>query len=153
MAIRRILVPTDFSSGSLRALDYARELASGLGAEILLIYVFEPLDFSGYSETFLPPPQLTQALGEHRAKARERLQRLEAETAAQGLRVKTLLTEGAPAQTIVELARAEGIDLIVIGTLGRTGLAHLLLGSVAERVVRLAHCPVLSVRSEGPAGL
>ncbi len=153
MAIRRILVPVDFSSGSLRALDYARELAVGTGAELLLLYVFEPLDFSGYSETFLPSPQLTQVLAAHRARAREHLKRLEGETPDRGIRVRSRLAEGAPAQRIVEIAREEEVDLVVIGTLGRTGLAHLLLGSVAERVVRLAHCPVLTVRSKGPPGL
>lgn len=152
MAIRRILVPIDFSSGSLRALEYARELARGLGAELLLLYVFEPMDFSGYSENFLPPPQLTQVLGEHHAKARERLARLAEETAASGPRARWLLVDGSPAQRIVETARAEGIDLVVMGTLGRTGVPHLLLGSVAEKVVRLAPCPVLTVRSEAAPG-
>jgi len=152
MPIRRILVPIDFSSGSLRALDYACELGRGLGVELLLLYVFEPFDFAGYSESFLPPPQLTQVIGEHHAKARERLNRLAAETAARGPRTRAMLLDGFPAQKIVEVVRAEGIDLVVMGTLGRTGMPHLLLGSVAEKVVRLAPCPVLTVRSAAPPG-
>ena len=126
MPIRRILVATDFSQASDAAVARAREIAVPLGASLCLLHVFEDDSF------------VTSAV------ATERL----AKTVEAGLGHRTALVTGPVASAIVEYADGHAFDLIVMGTHGRTGVAHLLLGSVAERVVRTATCPVLTVRQE-----
>lgn len=137
-AITRILVPTDFSETSDAALDYAKELAATLGASIHLVHVFEdpyrvaafaPEVYGGVS------PGLREAA----------IARAERELRARVPESFDLLT-GPTAQAIVDCAAERGADLIVMGTHGRTALAHLVLGSVAEHVVRTARCPVLTIR-------
>jgi universal stress protein A len=135
-AIDRILAATDFSAGSERALEYAEEMAHRFGAEIVLLHV---------DEAFAALPGSEIAEDQRRAAERE----LEAQTrqlAAKGLRVRALLRIGLAVEEIVGAAEAERADLVVMGTHGRSGLSHLLMGSVAERVVRRARCPVLTVR-------
>jgi nucleotide-binding universal stress UspA family protein len=143
--LRRILVPTDFSKHSHTALTYAASFAEKFGAEIHLLHVvqdfavFFPDPIAAGSAAFPPTGQLTAAV-------RAALDRTVAEHKLQNLRVHAEAREGAPYHEIVAYAREHEIDLIIMGTHGRTGLAHLLLGSVAEKVVRRAPCPVLTVR-------
>ena|SRR5436190_3478465 len=141
-AITRILVPTDFSESADAALAYAVRLADQVGATVRLVHVFEDPDaLSLYSEVYVPiPPDV-------RAEILTDMQRqLTARAAASGHgNITTAVLNGAAAQTIVEGATAQQCDLIVMGTHGRHGMAHLLMGSVAERVVRTAVCPVLVV--------
>ena len=144
--LHRILVPTDFSPPSASALAMARELATRFGASIHLLHVLEDPYVAG---SYAP-----EVYGYVPAGLRETWQRT-AETQLlavfpererEPFRAKSTVVFGSPARTIVEYADSNGFDLIVMGTHGRGGVAHLLLGSVAERVVRTAPCPVLTVR-------
>ena len=143
-AISRILVPTDFSASADAALAYALKLADQVGAPVRLVHVFEDPDaLSMYSEVYVPmPPELrAEILADMRRQLTARV------TASGHSNITTDVLTGAAAQTIVEGATEEHCDLIVMGTHGRHGMAHLLMGSVAERVVRTAVCPVLVVPS------
>ncbi len=144
-AFKRILVPHDFSDDAAAALDWAIELAAQLGAELHLLHAYRlPLEmFSPYG---VPFPD--SVMPEIREAARRRLNELKARVEAAGLKGQVQLREGPPADAIVEAARELSADLIVMGTRGRTGLAHVVLGSVAQRTVRLAPCPVLTLKAE-----
>ncbi len=145
--ITRILVPTDFSDCADFALNYALTLADKVGATVSLLHVFDdPYELRIYSEQYVPMPP------EWRAGIIEDIRRQLAERVATSGRkdVTTEILTGTAAKAIVEGARAQHCDLIVMGTHGRHGVAHMLLGSVAERVIRTAHCPVLVVRNTEP---
>jgi universal stress protein A len=147
--ITRIMVPTDFSPASDAALEYARALASEFGASIDLAHVFDDSFTSGAfvgDGTVMMPVELRESLVNW---VREQLEQRHAGHPNTLSASSTVLLMGAPAKRIVEHARETHADLIVMGTHGRSGLSHLLLGSVAERVVRTATCPVLTWR--GPA--
>ena len=142
----RILVPTDFSPPSDAALDYARILAGNFGSALQVLHVID--DPTAASE-FVPDGFAVSTNGIRAglvAHSRDRLDALmtPVDRARYRAHIETLF--GVPAQTIVDYAVAVGAGLIVMGTHGRTGLAHLLMGSVAEQVVRTASCPVLTVR-------
>jgi len=141
--LNRILVPTDFSEHSKTAVQYGCELASKFGADLHLLHVVEQLPVM-YSEGAIFSPE-TEA--ELLAEARELLTKTPADIDVSALNVTRATLEGHPLVEIVRYARENEIDLIVIGTHGRTGLVHVLLGSVAEKVVRKAPCPVLTVHS------
>ena len=143
--ITRILVPTDFSATADAALEYAFGLAEKFGASLQLLHVLDdPFVFEGMSaEAYIAEaPVLRSAMLED---ARERL-RHRAAPREGGVQVETEVLFGHGARTIAEYAAERGVDLIVMGTHGRTGFAHLMVGSVAERLVRIAPCPVLTVR-------
>jgi len=147
MKIKRILVPVDFSAHSLQALDYAVELSKPFKASLMLIHVIEPIyytvpDFAGGAAG-----ALAGVLDEQRRAAKEQLLRLEQRYAQRRVRLRALLQTGMAYQAIADTAKQLRVDLIVMATHGRTGLTHLLMGSVAERVVRAASCPVLTLRS------
>jgi universal stress protein A len=143
--ITRILVPTDFSPTADAALDYAFVLAERFGASVELLHVLDdPFVTDGMAaEAYISEaPALRTAMLQD---ARERLRhRAAAREAIPVIGTEVLFGHGA--RTIAEYAAERGVDLIVMGTHGRTGFAHLLLGSVAERIVRTAPCPVLTVR-------
>ena len=142
-SITRILVPTDFSQPADEALDYAFRLSQTLGATVSVVHVFvDPFEPTLYAEQYIPMPQ------EIRDEVLDQVRRRLSECVARGGRanVTSAILAGAPARAIVDSARDQHADLIVMGTHGRHGMAHLLLGSVAERVVRTATCPVLTVR-------
>jgi universal stress protein A len=143
----RILVPTDFSETADAALAYAKELATTLGASLHLVHVFaDPYAVAaGAPDVYsaIPADARERALEEVRERLLERLDANE-EVRFRGSR---FVVRGMVAPHIVEYARNQDIDLIVMGTHGRRGVAHLLLGSVAEHVVRTAGCPVLTVRA------
>ena len=146
--ITRILVPTDFSEAADEALGYALHLAGAVGATVSLVHAFDdPYERTLYSEQYVPLPAEIRA--EILADIRKRL----AERAARGGQspISSEILTGPPAQAIVDCAKDQHADLIVMGTHGRHGVAHLLLGSVAERVVRTAGCPVLTVRAASTA--
>lgn len=140
--IRRIVCPTDFSPTAAHAARHAAALAKAFGAEITLLHVLpelnHPLRGLGMAAA------LPQLLGELRTRAKEQLEAAKATLG--GIPCKVELREGAPHETVLAVAKEQQADLIVLGTSGQTGIAHALLGSVAERVVRLASCPVLTVR-------
>ena len=142
----RILVPTDFSPAGEAALAAATEMADRFGASIHLLHVLEdPYSTSAYATEvygFLPPG-LKETWQQNAEKRLEALLPREHGSRSAG---SYAVVFGSPARAIVDHARGAGIDLIVMGTHGRSGVAHLLLGSVAERVVRTAACPVMTVR-------
>ncbi len=148
----RILMATDFSSCSKDALDHAAYLARNLGAELHLLHVFELPLFLPSGVSIGVRPEVHQWIGEAREAAKKALDELAGEIRRGGVKVRAEFREGIPYLEIVKAAGEMPADLVVLGTHGRTGLAHVLLGSVAERVVRKSPCPVLSVRPRGPAG-
>lgn len=143
---KKILVPTDFSPHSLEAVRTGVDLARRYEGSLTLVHVYDPVAYAlpeGY--VLFTPPQfekliaaLEQQLEGSKQVARE----------AGAAEVETRLLQGFPAGEIVDFAASAGIDLIVMGTHGRTGAKHLFLGSVAERVVRTAPCPVLTLKAE-----
>lgn len=133
--IKKILCPVDFSSPGRYAFDYACAVARRHGAALEILNVAEA---SAYAEDAMPPGQISY---EESLQQQLRQWALEAECPAE-----THLITGVPCVDIVNYADRMKADLIVIGTHGRTGLKHMLIGSVAERVVRTASCPVLTVR-------
>ncbi|RYD65078.1 MAG: universal stress protein [Verrucomicrobiaceae bacterium] len=144
MNINHILVPVDFSEGTSHAIEYAVGIGLKFSSRITLLHVMEPitpppdgliLDFDAYDHTLAE-------------KAQKKLDELTAELSPGA---DAGLTFGNPWACIVERAQQGGIDLIVMPTHGRTALKHLLLGSVAERVVRHAPCPALIVRQHQPS--
>jgi nucleotide-binding universal stress UspA family protein len=143
--IRRILHPSDFSPASGPAFARAVALAKTNHAELRILHVLDPLE--PIPDGSVTPPTYAQLQKSARAYGAKHLARLVARAAKAGVRATQLLREGHPAPEIVRAARASRADLIVIGTHGRTGWPRLLLGSVAGRVIGLARCPVLSVRS------
>lgn len=144
-----LLVAIDFSPDSQAALDLSIELAEKFGAGIHLVHSYLPAEE-------IAPPYLTEL-------AREFIERIEGEAGRglekardrvreRGIPCETHLTREIPAAAIPELAGKLGADLIVMGTRGNTGLKHVLLGSVAERTMRAAPCPVLTARAPGAGG-
>jgi nucleotide-binding universal stress UspA family protein len=143
-AFKNILVPVDFSACSNEAMDTAVDLASRYDASLCLVHVHDLGAHAlptGY--LFPTPEQLEHVMASHG----EQLERTRRELEATGAKnVTTHLLRGVPATEITSLAKQLAVDLIVMGTHGRTGLEHAIVGSVAERVVRRATCPVLVVR-------
>lgn len=150
-AITRILVPVDFSPHSDRALRYAARLAGWLGASVELVHVVDNPFASGAWTSEIYVPSLPQMLESLVADARKRLEALKKVVADQGVKVDAMVLEGQPAFAIIDHAADGRFDLIVMGTHGRTGFSHAFMGSVAERVVRRAPCPVLTVRETAEA--
>jgi nucleotide-binding universal stress UspA family protein len=146
MAIKRILVPVDFSEDSLNALAYASDFAEPFGAELVVLYVVEPTYYATPVDMYVTTPNMAMLLDEQRRVGAQQLARITAGLEKKGRRVRSLLKTGAPAQVIVDSAKSVGADMIILSTHGRTGLAHMLMGSVAEKVVRHSGCPVLTVR-------
>lgn len=143
MATQRFLVPLDFSEYANQALDYAINLASKLGARLTLLHVIQSLPLGGVDMgVTLPYTYIQELEAEIMTSMNDYLERV---TAA-GLEGEIVVVHGVPFQDIVETAKSQQVALIVMGTHGRTGFQHLLLGSVAEKVVRLAPCSVLVAR-------
>jgi universal stress protein A len=140
----RIVVPTDFSACSEEAWALARRIAGAVGSEIVLAHVFvEP---PSYGEPSLPVNSAWQVIESARKWVEEELEKWAGAARAKGISVRTFVRTGSPYQEIVNLATDERADLVAMGTHGRSGVSRLLLGSVADRVIRLAPCPVLTVR-------
>lgn len=143
--IKRLLVPTDFSNTSDLAVGYAIDLAHRYGASIHLVHVVEDASFMNtYPDGFFAelPALRDRLMAEAEARLTDTVDRCSAASVA----VTRQVVDGRPARVIVQIAGERGTDLIVMGTHGRSGVAHLLLGSVAEHVVRTAPCPVFTVR-------
>jgi nucleotide-binding universal stress UspA family protein len=148
--IRRILVPTDFQESSVEATRYAAELAQKFDASITLFHVYQlPVITTPDGAAFGPSPHATQEVFDRVDNSLATARQLAEANGAPY--VSTLSAAGVAHAEIVREAKEGAYDLIVMGTHGRTGLSHLLLGSVAELVVRKAHCPVLTIRQEHPA--
>jgi nucleotide-binding universal stress UspA family protein/mono/diheme cytochrome c family protein len=141
--IKRIVVPLDFSADSARALDYALVLARKFDATLHLVHVCEvPTMMTPSLDAYaIAYADWSQRLGEEAERELNRWR-----MAITDVAVTTEVLFGTPAPAIVEAARANQVDLIVMGTHGHGAMMHMLMGNVAERVVRTAHCPVLTVR-------
>jgi nucleotide-binding universal stress UspA family protein len=144
LKIKDILVPVDFSEPSLKALKYALAFAEQFGAKLFLLHVVEPVVVPDFAS--VPMPMDNNRLA---TSAKARLEHLCKRRGLERRLVhKKLVRTGTPFREITDAARALKVDLIVIATHGYTGLAHAILGSTAERVVRHAPCPVLTVREK-----
>lgn len=144
--IERVLFPTDFSDLSLHGLRYARFFAEAYSAELHLVHVVDEasLYWMALGPNSLPVGPSTEELVAISQK--EMTQFVGAHLGDLGTPLVTEVVMGRPFAEIVQYAREKAIDLIVIGTHGRSGLQHALLGSVAEKVIRKAPCPVLTIR-------
>jgi len=143
ISINTILVPTDFSDHSDKAVQYGVELAQKFGASLHVIHAYETVPIAYGEAGYVPvetPAEVKQAATEH-------LNNMEI-AGDDGLSVHREVIEGHPFVEIVRYAKEKSADLIVLGTHGRGAIAHMLLGSVAEKVVRKAPCPVLVVRDQ-----
>ena len=141
---KKILFPTDFSECSDSGLEHATTLAKNTGASLLIVHVEEPpLAYAGGEMYYGAPEPDTQVLEEMLKKVRP---------TDPSVPVEHRLVLGSPAHAICDLAEEEGVDMIVMGTHGRTGLKRLLMGSVAEHVVRWSPCPVLTFKEPHPEG-
>ena len=139
--IKRILCPVDFSPNSEHALLYALAFAQAQHAELELLHVIEFPLYTGYD---FPTP--VDAMEKATAATKQHLEAVAADLSKQHTPVRWYVETGFVFLKIIEVARTHDIDLIVMGTHGRTALAHVLMGSVAEKVVRKAPCPVLTVK-------
>lgn len=139
---KRILIPTDGSENTKAAITQGLELARVMGSEVTALYVVDQASFVNFpmDATVVSIYSLLEKEG------KDAVDYVVNEGQKLGVNVTPKVVEGSPAKKIVD--EAENYDLVVMGTLGRTGISKLLLGSVAERVVRFAPCPVLVVRAE-----
>jgi nucleotide-binding universal stress UspA family protein len=142
--VRLILVPVDFSEYADFVIEWAAHLAEEHQSAVALLHVYHlPVEFQQVEGAYLPADFWNSVKEE----AKQQLSLYAERLRERGLEVEQLVREGYPATVIEEEAEHLGADLIVIGSRGRTGLKHLLLGSIAERVVQKAPCPVLTVKS------
>ena len=144
----KILHPTDFSGCATQAQALAVELAGKLDAEIVLLQVL--VETPLYGEGVLSVPQIQTVYDAQRRWAEESLEARAGDLRQRGIKASWRLQVGVPFEEIVKVAEEERADMIVMGTHGRSGLNRVLLGSVAERVIRLARCPVLTARQTKP---
>lgn len=147
IVVKRILCPTDFSEQSSQATKYSLAFAKQFNAELHLLHILEvhagstPLFGAGLA----PLPRVQES----KQQADVELARMLDSDQCSGIRVVRKTTDGVPFVEIISYARANDIDMIIMGTHGRSGVTHMMIGSVAERVVRKAPCPVLTVRPDG----
>ena len=148
--LRRILAPTDFSEHAAKAVRYACRLAERLDSELHLLHVLSDVVPAGPDPMLAPvlPPEYYKETEEA---SRIALAQLVEPSWGHPRHFEAVVRWGGPVEGIVEYAAEAQIDLIVIATHGRTGLSHVLLGSVAERIVREAPCPVLTIRDRAHA--
>jgi nucleotide-binding universal stress UspA family protein len=140
----KVLHPTDFSDCAAEALTKAVDLVQKLGGEVVLLQVL--IETPLYGEGMLGMPNVQSIYDAQRKWAEETLEARVGELRTRGIEASWRVQTGVPVEEIVKMAARERADMIVMGTHGRTGLNRALLGSVAERVIRLAPCPVLTVR-------
>jgi nucleotide-binding universal stress UspA family protein len=148
--MKRILVPVDFSDASLRALDYAVELSRQLKAQLVVLHAVEPVYYPSLEATYGIGVDLGNVYDQVEQGARARLARLAGEIRARRVKVRTLLVHGTAHQVILDSAAKLKANLMIMSTHGRTGLSRALLGSVAEKVLRAATCPVVTVPGRRP---
>jgi nucleotide-binding universal stress UspA family protein len=145
--VTRILVPLDFSEHANNGLRHAKELAETYGAKLDVVHIIEEMVQPAFYEMAGVPPEKVRTA--RRKKSVEEMERLFQEAGGPDVPVDYFVITGKANQEIVEFAKEADIDLIVIATHGLTGVQHLLLGSITEKVVRMAPCPVFTVKSFG----
>ncbi len=143
--VKKILIPIDFSEHSLFALDYAKLFAEKFNAELILLNVVEPVMF--VADLTMGQINVPSIESELIQKSESKIKEI-ADVLKDKYNVRGLVKLGKPYAEIIETAKSENIDLIVIGSHGHTGVEHLLFGSTAEKVIRKATCPVLIVRPQ-----
>jgi nucleotide-binding universal stress UspA family protein len=144
LPVHRLLAPTDFSGTSVETVNRASELAQHFEAELIVAHVIPPIPTLPSDPHYnFEVPAYQDALREN---ARRQLDETISGLILKKVNARALLTHGDPAREIVRIARDEEVDMIVIATHGLTGWQHIVFGSVAEKVVRFAECPVLTVR-------
>jgi nucleotide-binding universal stress UspA family protein len=147
MQIKTILFPTDFSNGARAAMDHATSLAKDYQAKLILLYVIQDISIA---EWYIPSSISVSDLVEDMQKsAWQEMDKWIGEVSKQVKDPEKMVVRGVPFVEIIRIAKERKADLIVIGTHGRTGIDHMLFGSTAEKVVRKASCPVLTVRIAG----
>jgi nucleotide-binding universal stress UspA family protein len=153
MKLSRILAPTDFSRFSGFALEWAANLAEALRAELVLLHVVPEEEGKIIEEVIgegaavhIPRGIRENVLEERQKKFREQFHIVLPDYLKKSIKVEEILRIGVPFLEIIKTAKEKDVDLIVMGTHGRTGLSHALIGSVAEKVVHHAHCPVLTIK-------
>lgn len=155
--LARILAPTDLSPLSRAGVRYALEIAKAQGAELIIYHVIGHEEASPYDDAYGEDPLCTRAYrlakdlrAQHQALLEEYIRENFGELIS-GVRIRPEVEMGTPYKRIVEKAAEEEVGMIIISTHGKTGLPHIVVGSVAKRVVRHASCPVLSVRPKRQA--
>jgi nucleotide-binding universal stress UspA family protein len=146
LAIRKILVPIDFSVHSKNALRYAVPIAEQFVASLHLVYVVEPTVYPadlGFGQVVLPGVE-----DELRDKGGEELQNLIKREIGKRVPATSAVRTGKPSQEILDEAAEQNVGMIIVATHGHTGMEHILFGSTAYRIVRSAHCPVLTIRPQ-----
>ena len=144
---KKICCAIDFSDASRAAMEVAGDLARRFGAELVLLHAYPIPGYTFPDGSIVASPKMMQDLADQ---AERHLQEWRTDAEQFGAaRVSTAKAIGEPAAEIVAFAKEQGVSLLVVGTHGRTGLEHALMGSIAERVVRRAGCPVLTVHPEG----
>jgi nucleotide-binding universal stress UspA family protein len=145
MLVRKILVPVDFSSHSNAALELAIDFAKSFEASITLLHCYQLSPSGGSPYGIVMPPEYCEKI---REAAERYLKKWCEKAAAAGIEVDYSSSSANPAQEILRRAEEIGADLIVMGTNGLTGISHLMIGSIAERTLRLAPCPVMTIRAD-----
>jgi nucleotide-binding universal stress UspA family protein len=143
VTLKRILYASDFSPTSRPAFVLAQEIAKAVRAELILFHAYRSEELIVGSVDYLPPRAVDEIMNAEATHARRQLERLARVAGRARVRVSTFVAQGPPAAAIVSVARTKRVNLLVLGTHGRTGVQRFLIGSVAERVVRTAPCPVL----------
>lgn len=147
MQIKTILFPTDFSQGARAAMDHAVSLARDYNAKLVLLYVIQDISIA---EWYIPSSlSVTDLVEDMQKSAWKEMDKWADEVSAKVKEIEKMVVRGVPFVEIIKTAKEKNADLIVIGTHGRTGIDHMLFGSTAEKVVRKATCPVLTVRIAG----
>ena len=146
LPISKLLAPTDFSDTSVETVTRASELANHFGAELIVAHVIPPIPTLPSDPHYnFEVPAYQDALREN---AERQLNETIARQVSKDVEARALISHGDPAREIVRIAKDEDVDMIVIATHGLTGWQHIVFGSVAEKVVRIAECPVLTVRGQ-----
>lgn len=146
--IEKILFPTDFSEHSKNAFRYAFSFAKEYGAKLYMLHVIEDIQYLANAYMFDVPVMPSFADMEQN-RMKELQEFIDREVTDPEVKIEKVIRRGRPFIEIIQMARDENVDLIVTATHGRGGLEHVLFGSVAEKVVRKAPCPVLSIRTPG----
>jgi nucleotide-binding universal stress UspA family protein len=144
---KSICCPIDFSDASRAAMEVAADLAQRFGATLTLLHAYPVPGYTFPDGSVVASPRMLQELADQAARHVGQWKAEAEQMGAPKVSAETLV--GEPASEIVSYARERGVDLLVLGTHGRTGIEHALMGSVAERVVRRARCPVLTVHPQG----
>jgi nucleotide-binding universal stress UspA family protein len=150
--MKRILVPTDFSEHSHHALRFATDLAQKFGARLVLLHVVSDEALIMMSKAHVPPYPVDKVFEDLTAEVREQYTGQVPKAVRKAVEAEILVLPGVAFLEIIRAARVKEADIIVMATHGRTGLSHALMGSVTEKVVRKAPCPVLSILPQGLEG-